>query len=76
MTPISDILDKIDQATQLYAFNGYAALSQAIAPTLTLAITVYIACVGWSSLQGWTPGGCGCACSKRSFCYQRERSLS
>ena len=54
MTPISDILDKIDQVTQLYAFNGYTALSQAVAPTLTLAITVYIACVGWSSLQGWT----------------------
>lgn len=54
MTPISDILDNIDQATQLYAFNGYTALSQAVAPTLTLAITVYIACVGWSSLQGWT----------------------
>lgn len=53
-TPISDILDKIDQMTQAYTFNGYAALANSVKPSLTLALIVYVAFVGWMTLQGWS----------------------
>ncbi len=55
MTPISDLLDKIDQSTQAYTFNGYAALSHSIEPALILSFTAYIAFLGWSFIAGWSP---------------------
>lgn len=54
MTPISEILDKLDSTTQQYAFNGYAALVHSLQIPITLAITAYIAFIGWSVLQGWS----------------------
>lgn len=55
MTPISDLLDKIDQATKAYTFDGYNALAQSIEPALLLAVTAYIAFLGWSFIAGWSP---------------------
>ena len=53
VTPISDILDKLDTVTQTYTFNGYAALVNSTHTPMTLAITAYIAFIGWMTVQGW-----------------------
>ncbi len=50
---ISDVLDKLDAATQAYTFNGYAALVTGVHTPVTLAITAYIAFIGWMTIQGW-----------------------
>lgn len=53
-TPISDILDTIDQVTQNYAIHGYAALASSLTRPITMVIIAYIAFIGWSILQGWS----------------------
>lgn len=52
--PISELLNTIDQLTQTYTINGYAALVKSITLPATLTITAYIAFVGWSTLHGWS----------------------
>ncbi len=54
-TPIADVLDKIDQSAQTFTFNGYAALAHNLATPIALAITAYIAFIGWATLQSWSP---------------------
>lgn len=53
-TPITDILTKLDQITQQYTFNGYAALASSLSTSITLALVFYVAFLGWMFLQGWT----------------------
>ena len=54
ITAITDVLTKLDSVTQSYTSQGYAALATSLTPSLTLAVTAYIAFVGWSTLQGWS----------------------
>ena len=53
-TAITDVLTKLDSVTQAYTSQGYDALATSLTPSLTLAVTAYIAFVGWSTLQGWS----------------------
>lgn len=50
---IDSILNTIDTAIQSYVFDGYAALSDALSPAITLFLTAYVAFVGWMSLHAW-----------------------
>jgi type IV secretion system protein VirB6 len=51
---LGNLLDKIDQITQAFTFNGYAALVSSLLPAIVLAITAYIALMGWLMLQSWS----------------------
>lgn len=54
MNTLGTLLDQVDQITQDFTFNGYAALVSHMTPAIVLAITVYIALMGWWMLQGWS----------------------
>jgi hypothetical protein len=51
---LGNLLDKIDQITQAFTFNGYAALVSSLLPAIVLTITAYIALMGWLMLQSWS----------------------
>src|SRR5271155_5790272 len=54
MNTLSSLLDKVDQITHDFTFNGYAALVSSLTPAIVLAITAYIALMGWLMLQSWS----------------------
>lgn len=56
---IDTLLRQVDEIAHTFVFHGYAALSKGLLPALTLAATVYIALIGWGSLQGQSPFSVG-----------------
>lgn len=54
-TAISDVLTQLDNAIESYVFDGYSALSSAVSTEVTMALTAYVAFVGWSTTQSWAP---------------------
>jgi type IV secretion system protein VirB6 len=52
---ITDVLTMLDSSIKDYVFSGYAALSSSVSTYLRTALLCYVAFVGWSSTQSWSP---------------------
>lgn len=50
---ITGLLDQVDQITNTFTFNGYSALVNHFSTEIHLAISIYIAMLGWSVMNGW-----------------------
>lgn len=52
---ITTAMSMLDEDIKNYVFNGYAALSSSVSIYLRTALICYVAFMGWSTTQSWSP---------------------